>query len=55
LASALVEVAAHGIADLLVELGHGVRFREDRRTEGPSGEPALGSFLYDEDDFTHGG
>jgi hypothetical protein len=49
----LVEMTAHGVADLPVELGDGVGLREDRRTHCPSGEPTLGGLLDDENDLVH--
>jgi hypothetical protein len=50
---ALVEVATHGIPNLVVKLG-GIRFREDRRPQGACAVAAFGGFFDDEDDLAHG-
>jgi hypothetical protein len=48
---ALVEVAAYRVADLRVQIGQILGFGEDRLSQGPCGEAALGRFLDEEDYF----
>jgi len=48
-----LEVAAHGIPHLLVQIGHRVRFDEDRGAERARREATLGSLFHDENDLAH--
>src|SRR5207244_13485491 len=49
----LVEVAAHGVVYLRVQLGDGVGLREDRRAERAGRVAALWCLLHQEDHLVH--
>jgi hypothetical protein len=50
----LVEVAKDGIADVLLELGKIIRFREDRLSKSAGGIASFRRFLDDKDQLVHG-
>jgi len=49
----LLEVAAHGVAHLCVQLRKGVGLREDRRPKGAGRVAALGRLLHEENHLAH--
>jgi|LakMenE01Jun11ns_1017448.scaffolds.fasta_scaffold8954713_2 hypothetical protein len=48
---AILKVASHGIADLLAEFLHGIRFGEDGFSEGTGCEASFRGFFDEKDHF----